>query len=638
FVSAADHMREVLLSVPEWIASLYQTEYDRLAATALGHAFEGRDPAAVAEAARRFPLAGSAGTALVHASDLHLASGRTLEAAALLDGASPKVLARESRVTEEQREEISALAFRRFDVGQVAERQLRIARVLGQTDRFAHWQKVLAERGATTILEPPTVVRATEKTLPELKRDRARLEWETTPFDRRAFQHHRYALSIDVPYACPPTVRDENGELLPYFVVNTPTRLLRFGWDGRAQQSRELEQAMVTPSGNVRHHQAQRFREFDPLLRLAPVVAAIPKTDETFLIGTYVASATADEQYSGYQITASVPKRALIAVEARRGGRVQWDTASPETELRDPLLASLSFNAPPVTVGGKIYALGWQKVGTINAVAVCLDAKTGEALWKTIVVGNQIDLTMFGEISHEPFLGGVAVRDGQVYLNTQLGVLAALGASDGEVRWICPYESARPQPHRRHYDNFRRKEIWERNPLVLYEDRMIVTPLDSEQALSVELETGRILQEVHYRRLGRFMLGLHGPHLVFCDRDSIVRVVARDLLQRIGDDVRLPCYLDARPALVQGGIVYTTDEGLYRQAFDPLTDPVELATFATRSHQEYDFIQAGDVVVVSGVEDATLGSGLPTETKILVANSDKIRCFEEVLPPAERNR
>ena len=94
-------------------------------------------------------------------------------------------------------------------------------------------------------------------------------------------------------------------------------------------------------------------------------------------------------------------------------------------------LAKLSFNSPPVVVGDRVYALGWLKVGTIDAVLVCLDAATGRAHWKTVLVENQIDLTMFGDISHEPFLGNIAVHDGVVYANSNLGAISAVDAG----RW-----------------------------------------------------------------------------------------------------------------------------------------------------------------------------------------------------------
>ena len=70
---------------------------------------------------------------------------------------------------------------------------------------------------------------------------------------------------------------------------------------------------------------------------------------------------------------------------------------------------------------------------------------------------------------------------------------------------------------------------------MIFEDRLIVTPLDSPNALSIELATGRVLQKQPSRSLGRFMLGIHGSHLVFCDRNSLTRVSARNIRWRVAE-------------------------------------------------------------------------------------------------------
>ncbi len=623
FISASVHIRAVLESLPAWVCDIYRAEHDRTALSSFRKAMLDRDALALGEVAQRFPLCASSVTARVLASDLLLMSGEARQASHLLDGWSEIAAGIPSTVTADEFPEMPRIAFRRFTRLDVARRQVRLAIELNQPTRFVRWKSVLEESGHVVAQTAP-VAAATESTLPKFDFDTAELSWASTPFDRKVFRFPRYNSSIEVQHSSIPTVfADED---LDWFAVNTPTRLLRFdARGGRTQQSHELVQARVklSASNRKRYGQPQRFREFDPLLRLQPEIARVPGSEHLALVGSYVASASADDEYSGYQITASVPRRALICVSARRAGRVLWDTGSDKTRREDPLLHSLSFNTKPVAVGDCLYALGWQKVGTINAVLVCLDMATGVARWKTILVGNQIDLTMFGEISHEPFLGSLAVSDGYVYASTNLGVLAGVRAYDGEVRWITPYDSVRPQSQRSFaYSNSFRKQAWERNPIVVFQDRVIATPLDSTNAISVELATGRTLQTVPARRLGRYMLGLHGPHLVFCDRDSVMLVVARDLYHTFMSDLSLDSFVVARPALIDNGILYATADGLYCRRFEEATSPVELAKFEPQRHGTTEFIRPGNVVVMG--------------KRVLVVNSDKVRCYEGKSTPAGR--
>ncbi|MFQ5654197.1 MAG: PQQ-binding-like beta-propeller repeat protein, partial [Planctomycetota bacterium] len=195
-----------------------------------------------------------------------------------------------------------------------------------------------------------------------------------------------------------------------------------------------------------------------------------------------------------------------------------------------------------------------------------VDLATGSALWKTPLVGNQIELTMFGEIAREPFMGGLLLEDGIVYACTNLGVVAAVRAADGRVKWVTEYRSNNERVYRGRYRRAGRRPVWDRNPVCAFEKRLLVTPLDSNSLYAFSTLTGKMLQKTS-SHLGKFLLGIHEDRLVLCG-SSITTLPARDLtntaLQRTH---RLMGEVRARPALVREGVVYATDSSLY---FQPL--------------------------------------------------------------------
>jgi outer membrane protein assembly factor BamB len=402
-----------------------------------------------------------------------------------------------------------------------------------------------------------------------------------------------------IPYAPIPSVGEG------WIAVPTSRKVLRVDLDS----GKQVGEISLTPD--------PRYAEDDRLVRFHTVAAG------GILIASYVADATASEDYMQYDITVAIPRRGLKGIRVA-GDRTVWDTVKRQTA--DPFLSELSFNGEPALAGGRLYALGWRKKGYIDVFLVCLDARTGERLWSAPIAGNQVELTMFGETAHEPLLGAVVVEDGSAYCSTNLGVVARVRASDGHVLWATEYEAQRRRQFRGRRSHARARVVWERNPILLHDGRLVATPLDSTDLLVFDAADGRVLQRRGGGEDKGFLVGILDDRIVLA-KDEIRLMPIRDI-QR-GDDLRFKVAdeIRATPALVDGGIVYTTADGLYHQSLRSIggepSPPDHLCPLQELEYdvEERDPIPDGAVTVL--------------RDRILVTSSQRVSCFLAEPPPTE---
>lgn len=311
------------------------------------------------------------------------------------------------------------------------------------------------------------------------------------------------------------------------------------------------------PLNEERYVVDQDFRETQRNLRLRPVYDAA--TD--LLVTSYVHTASHHRSYQGYTIEEIIPRRALRAfVVGPR--RPLWDSA----EARSGPLADLSFNSTPVIDGGRVYALGWRQAGLVESYLACFELASGDLLWLCPLLGNQIDLTMFGAIRSEPLMGGLVLADGVLYACTNLGACAAVQAHDGEVCWISRYPTL-PIPAPTPYQSRRqRSELWRPGVPIVTTDHFIVAPLDSGELLAFDRQGGqRVLSTPAPRSGDAYLVGVHGDFLVLSNREHLQLVPTRDITAR-RLEVPVESEVLALPALVAEGVVYATATGLHFQS------------------------------------------------------------------------
>ena len=591
-VSASDYLIELMRSLPGEAREIYRKEFDVPATSLHQRSLWARDPEGLVRCYGLYPLATPGEQAALEAGDLFFEGGDLPRATECWD-------------------------FIRFD----APLELRRARALrgllvasarGSSAEYDRWHVALEEIGGASGVDgvmPPRPDAPVDVDplagLGDLPFPRGKIGWETVAYRSQPFGVY-YGYGDEINYTQRACVHDD------WVAVSTSSHLRRYGLATGKLLRRE-----VRLPGPTRFRQ---YEERDRHLRLAPV------TDGEVLVTSYAADVNVPEDFFGYDISIAVARRGLKAVTVK-AGRELWDTAR---QRRDPDLARFSFNSQPVIVGDRLYALGWRESGYVVCYLVCLELKSGRALWKTILAGNQIELTMFGEIAMEPFLGEIVVEEGVVYASTNLGVFAAVRARDGAIRWATEYQTLAVRAARRNRQRSQRQTRWARNPLVSFRDRIIVTPFDSSLVLALDKKNGRLLQSIPYSRVGRrshgiFLLGRRGTQLVFCTGQKLVLIPILDL-QSDGPRLELTWTTNARPALLREGVVYSSkDGGLRYRPFREGREESEIYTPPARS-------RGGDSTVVDGAVTV-----LPD--RVLVTNSYRIRCFVEraiTRPPQEK--
>lgn len=475
-------------------------------------------------------------------------------------------------------------------------------------------QKLRRELHALGIDLPPMQVEAATEVeesggLPPLPFTSGELAWRSNDYLRHSviFRRAGYRGGEEIRYSSVPSVGDG------WVAVPTSRKLLFYDLYG----GKLVEDVNLRPG-------APHFEETDASVQFDSVQA------EGVVVTSYVARATKPDDYLGFDIQVALPQRALKAVDVNRSGRVIWDTASRRHP--DPALLRMSFNSKPFIFQDRLYALGWTRSGYIDVQLVCLDLHSGKMIWATPLVGNQVELTMFGEPAREPFLGQMTEKDGFIYCCTNLGVIARVRSWDGRVDWLTEYESASTRAYRGRWRSRQSQAVWAQNPVIVHAGLVIATPLDTSELWSFDAETGRLFQRTQ-SRFGSFMLGILGDRLVFAG-DSIDTLPFRDLEDsRVRRGYRVPVATEGRPVLVEGGVLYASSDpnkaALYYQPLNKgrrgAAPPQEIALLSDRD----DSSTAGSSSRLFYPGDSTITGGRVRVIgdRILVTSSQRVTCI-----------
>ncbi len=533
---------------------VYRQEFESRASSVIGRAMEMMDPLALLRVADLYPLTRHRMEALIAAGDLFLERDQSAMAVAAWDLVTSEV---QTGLVPDPGDPdlLHSLLTRRW-----------IALSRNDDQEQVEALEVEAQKLGVELPEGPIAGGSSgSQIVPENPIEQGVVAWKTHNY----YSHVAVGKGRGRSYF--PNLTDSI--LTPCFskdwvAIATSKRLLRY----------DLRTGKLIANSNL-HSRAPYFEEQDPDVRLWAV------TDDNLLLAAYVAEASRREDYLGFDIQVSLPSRGMKCWDVGGDGRLLWDTA--DRGSGDDLLRTSSFNSPPVLKDGKIWALGWRKSGYIDVTLWCLDARTGEKIWSRPIVGNQVELTMFGEPAREPILGSVLVEDNFVYCCTNMGAIAALRAWDGQVQWIAEYERISQKRYRGRYNHSRGNLVWAPNPLVLHDGILFVTPLDSQQLHAISAKSGSLLSQIDGKSYGPHMLGVTDGRLVLFG-DLITSMAANDIGNAdlwIRGVTRSPAA--ARPALVEEGVVYinSSESTVVLQGIDRRPKAQVLASLSDSSNR-----------------------------------------------------
>lgn len=168
----------------------------------------------------------------------------------------------------------------------------------------------------------------------------------------------------------------------------------------------------------------------------------------------------------------------LVCLDLEAEGRLVWKIAPPEP--------GYSFEGSPVTDGANVYVAIRRSDIQPQAHVACYEAASGRLRWRRFVCAAETPARgMLYERTHNL----LTLHRETLYLNTNLGAVAALSARDGRVKWVRLYPRVRQgdllKPEAHTYRDL--------TPCLFDRGILFVAPSDSRRIFALEAATGHIL-------------------------------------------------------------------------------------------------------------------------------------------------
>jgi len=169
-----------------------------------------------------------------------------------------------------------------------------------------------------------------------------------------------------------------------------------------------------------------------------------------------------------------------------------------------PEASNWSFEGTPISDGSLLYVAMRRTDGArsqlylaafeLPTTAAAVDDEdddarpTGRQKWRTRIcsAATLLDSDNSDGLSHLL----LSFRDGELFFNTNAGVVAAVHAASGQVRWLVKYPRTAftsSDPDRGGQQFFR-----DLNPCLVWKDLLIVAPSDSDRIFGLEASTGQV--------------------------------------------------------------------------------------------------------------------------------------------------
>lgn len=455
---AAAAAERALAGLPEPARRLYLDRYEPEAAAALDRARAAGERDALARVARRYPLTQAAREAWWSLGDLEFESGEREAARAAWQ--------RAANATREAGGELGPGALVRLELAFPAEGEGLAAQ-------------------AAVDLAPPGA---------EAQTWRVRVDEQATwyPF-HVGFRGGGFNLL--------PLCRDDR------VLVSNSLRLFAFdAWSGR-----ELWRTAEAPGWDAVDDNRARDGDGMPLRRPdffhavdhAAVLIAPAASERIAVAALQIpVSHVGNKRYQRIPITTVIPDRRLFAFDLATGEPLwnhmpprDWDGESGDFQTR------MRVAGPPVVVGSRVLVPTYRLQGRIEYHVACYDVSSGALLWSRALISGQVSLNMFGRQSREFAAAPLLVHGERVLALTQLGALAALDLYTGDILWETLYDSL-PLPRNEYgLDSPSRPQRWNNSAPLVQGSVVLATPLDSNDLIAFDLESGALQWSLSWREL-----------------------------------------------------------------------------------------------------------------------------------------
>ena len=211
--------------------------------------------------------------------------------------------------------------------------------------------------------------------------------------------------------------------------------------------------------------------------------------------------------YYGYESARSIAELVCLDLET---GQLVW--RSSRLNLGDEY-SELSFDSSPLVVSNRVYVVGRRRrsFGFEDCYLHAFDATNGVPLFRSHI--GSASTGSFG--SQRATVSVPGMRGDSVFVSTNLGTIAAVSAHTGAVRWLRLYDRLEDGRTKGGGWSSGRVRPWEFNPAMITQGRIFCLPIDSEDLLILDEETGSIVRRVSLESLSnmRTIIGVKGDVL-----------------------------------------------------------------------------------------------------------------------------
>lgn len=199
---------------------------------------------------------------------------------------------------------------------------------------------------------------------------------------------------------------------------------------------------------------------------------------------------------ASFEVISKIPRRRMFGF-SRQTGKLLWSHFDELDGPRTRRFRGQDSCGPPLIAGDTVYAPIQDRTGAIAFSIGAYDLQSGALKWKRLVCSSQQDVNMFGNARMEFAASPLALHGGVLYGATNLGVAYAVDALSGRLRWITSYDVVR-MPLARLHNQADRQVFFANNAPVVAEGIVCVTPLDSQFALGIDVDSGTVMWRLPY--------------------------------------------------------------------------------------------------------------------------------------------
>ncbi len=192
----------------------------------------------------------------------------------------------------------------------------------------------------------------------------------------------------------------------------------------------------------------------------------------------------------------------IVGLDLRREGLLTFQ--SPREE------ADWAFDGTPVSDGRHVFVAMRHSDITPRAYVACFDAATGIQQWRTpIGAADTIAGGAADEITHNL----LTLVENRIYLNTNLGLVAALDADSGHICWVSRYDRSAVKTFTAgsavplHFDR-------DPSPCLYHDGLLVVAPSDTPTIFELDANTGKTVWQQDQLPNALNLLGVVGKHLI----------------------------------------------------------------------------------------------------------------------------